>query len=342
MASLPPRADIDQLRRIAKDRLRAARDGDTDLRRWLAEAGPDVTLANAQCRLAREYGFRSWPELVLEVARRRVLDLHDAAALAAFIADHPDDSLDDMHQWSDHPLGASPLGYVAMARFDTTTGTWRDVPGAAASAHVLIATGAPVDGREGDPETPLITAASYGDADVAAVLIAAGADLDAVASDRGGGVPGGSALLHAAVFGMTDVVDVLVAAGARIRSIEEAAAAGDIGSWLDDDTPTESRLRALIMAADHQRLAVIDELVAAGTPVDREDDVFHRHPLRVAAANGRPDSVAALLAHGADSTAPDDSGRTPLDHCRAGRSSATAPDGHDAVETVLLAAITNR
>ena len=39
------------------------------------------------------------------------------------------------------------LGYVAMARFDTSTGTWRDVPGTAASAHVLIASGAPVDGR---------------------------------------------------------------------------------------------------------------------------------------------------------------------------------------------------
>ncbi len=342
MALLPPRADIDQLRRIAKERLRAARDGDTDRRRWLAEAGPDVTLATAQRRLAREYGFQSWPALQIEVERRRVLDLYDAEALAAFIADHPDAALDELRQWGDHPRGASPLGYVAMARFDTTTGTWRDVPGTAAAAHVLVTAGAPIDGREGDPETPLITAASYGDADVAAVLIAAGADLDAVASDRGGGVPGGSALLHAAVFGMTEVVDVLVAAGAEVRSVEEAAAAGDLGSWLDDDTPVERRLRALIMAVDHQRLAVIDELVEAGTPVDEADDVFHRHPLRLAAANGRPESVAALLAYGADPTASDDSGRTPLDLCRAGRSSVPSPERHDAVETILLAAIANR
>ena len=77
-------------------------------------------------------------------------------------------------------------------------------------------------------ETPLITAASYGDADVARELIAAGADLEALAAPDAGGVPGGTALLHAAVFGMTPVLDVLVAAGARIRGIEEAAAAGDL------------------------------------------------------------------------------------------------------------------
>jgi ankyrin repeat protein len=338
MASLPPRADVDQLRRIAKERLRAARDGEACARRWLLEAGPDLTLATAQRRLASEYGFRSWPVLQLEVARRRVLDLHDAGALAAFIAEHPNAAVDDLHQWSDHPIGASPLGYLAMARFDTTTGTWREITGTAAAAHVLIAAGAPVDGRDGDPETPLITAASYGDADVAAILIAAGADRDAVASDRGGGVPGGSALLHAAVFGMTEVVDVLIAAGARVRSIEEAAAAGDIEGWLHDDTPVQSRLRALIMAADHQRLAAIDDLAASGTPVDEADDAFHRHPLRLAAANGRPGSVAALLRLGADPNASDDSGLTPLDHCRAGRSNAAAPDGHDAVEAILLAA----
>ena len=188
--------------------------------------------------------------------------------------------------------GASPLGYVAMARFDTLTYTWRDVAGTGAMAHVLIAAGAPVDGVPGDSETPLITAASYGDADVAAVLIAAGADVDATASADSGGVPGGSALLHAAVFGMTDVVDVLVAAGARVRSIEEAAAAGDIARWLTADTPLQDRLRALIMAADHQRIDVIDTLVAAGTPVDEADEVFERtHSASPPPTDDRPASA---------------------------------------------------
>jgi ankyrin repeat protein len=75
----------------------------------------------------------------------------------------------------------------------------RRVPGAVAGA--LLAAGAPVDGPPGDRETPLITAASYGDAEVARVLIEAGADLEATAAPNAGGVPGGTALEHAAVFG---------------------------------------------------------------------------------------------------------------------------------------------
>lgn len=52
---------------------------------------------------------------------------------------------------------------------------------------------------------------------------------------------------------MTDIVDVLVASGARIRSIEEAAAAGDVTGWLTGETPLQARIRALVMAARPQR-----------------------------------------------------------------------------------------
>jgi ankyrin repeat protein len=332
---LPPRPDLDQLRRIAKDRLRAAREGDAEAISWIGVLGGGLTLASAQLRLARHYGFASWPALQLEVARRIVLDLHDAQALATFIAEHPTLATADLEQWQDHPQGASPLGYIAMARYDTATHTWHDVPGTGAAAHVLIAAGAPVDGQPGDSETPLITAASYGDADVAAVLIASGADLDATASEDGGGVPGGSALLHAAVFGMTDVLDLLVAAGARIRSIEEAAAIGDVSGWLTFETPIQARVRALVMAADHQRIAAIEALIGAGTPVDDEDELFGRHPLRLAAANGRPASVRSLLALGADPELGDANGLTPLDHCRRSRAYAIDPTGHNEVETLL-------
>jgi ankyrin repeat protein len=238
-----------------------------------------------------------------------------------------------MEHWRDHPRGAFPLDYVAMLRYDTSTGEWRDLPGTGAIAQALLDAGAPVNGRAGNRETPLITAASYGDADVAQVLIDAGADIDARASDDSGGVPGGTALLHAAVFGMTDVVDVLVAAGARIQGIEEAAAAGDVGGWLAE-APADARLRALVIAADHQRLDVIDQLVAAGTPVDATDEAFGGHPLRTAAGNGRPESVRRLLAHGADPNLRDEQGRTPLDLCQAGRRSDNRPE-RDEVEALL-------
>lgn len=271
-----------------------------------------------------------------EIERRRVLDLHDAEALAALIAADPDAATRPMRGWRDHPSGTSPLSYLAMARYDTAGRRWRDLEGTGACARVLIEAGAPVDSDAHDAESPLITAASYGDADVARVLIDAGARLDDLAASHAGGVPGGSALLHAAVFGMTAVLDVLVAAGARIRSIEEAAAAGEMAGWLRADVPEPARIRALVMAADHQRLDTIRELVAAGTPVDATDEVFGRHPLRLAAANGRPASLTLLLSLGADPHQADAEGRTPLDLCRAGRVTAPDPSGHDAVEALLL------
>ena len=324
MSPLPPRPDLDQLRRLAKDRLRVAR-----------RADPAATLHVAQLELAREHGFTSWAAMQLEVSRRRVLDLRNPAELAAFVERHPEAAVTDLTNWGDHPLGASPLAYVAMARYDTATGTWRDVEGTAAMAHVLIAAGAPVDGVPGDRETPLMTAASYGDAAVASVLIAAGADIDAVAADDAGGVPGGSALLHAAVFGMTDVLDVLVAGGARLRSLEEAAAAGVLDGWSVADADEQTRLRALVMAAHHERIHAIDALAAAGTPVDAEDAVFHRHPLRLAAAEGRAASVRRLLALGADPRRRDAHGMTPLDHCRHGRVHAPDPGRFDEIERLL-------
>ena len=93
--------------------------------------------------------------------------------------------------------------------------------------------------------------------------------------------------------------------------------------------------RALVMAADHQRLDVIDVLVAAGTPVDAVDPVWGGHPLRTAAMNGRPASVRRLLDLGADPDLhDDDEQRTPLDWCRHGRPSGGSP-GHDEVEAIL-------
>lgn len=179
-----------------------------------------------------------------------------------------------------------------------------------------------------------MTAASYGDLDVARVLIQAGADLDARAAPDAGGVPGGTALMHAAVFGMTDVVDLLAAAGGRSHGIESAAAVGDITGWLAFDTPVQARLRALTFAADHQRLAVIDQLIDADTPVDAVDEMFGRQALRLAAQDGRPRSVRRLLDHGADPRLWDEDGHTALDLCQPAYRYLSNP-GHDEVDAIL-------
>jgi len=342
MPTLPPRADVDQLRRRAKERLASARTGDIAARATFTTAGLPETLASAQLLLAREHGLPSWPALLLAIAHRRVLDLRDPTALAAFVREHPESATAELQPFCDHPRGASPLGYLAMARYDTTTKRWRDVDGTAAAAHVLLAAGAPVDGPPGAKETPLITAASYGDAALAAVLIAAGANVEARAAEDAGGVPGGTALLHAAVFGMTDVLDVLVAAGAKVGSFEEAAAAGELGDWLQADLDQQTLVRALVMASDHQRLAAIDRLIAHGVPVDAEDECYHRQPLRLAAANGRAQSVQALLDHGADPACADHLGRTPLALCLAARAVAADPAPFDKVAERLRRALDDR
>ncbi len=335
MPDLPARPDLEQPRRQAKELLRAAKSGDVRALARVRAVSDRLTLASAQLAIAREYGFPSWPKLKSEIERREILNGRDLERLGRLLADEPALATAAMEHWCDHGGGVAPLNYIAMIRFDSPRlGLPRDLPGTGQIATALLAAGAPADGQPGDDETPLMTAASYGDADVARALIAAGAELDATAAPNAGGVPGGSALLHAAVFGMTDVLDLLVVAGARIRSVEEAAAAGDISGWLTAETPFQVRVRALVMAADHQRLDVIDQLVDAGTPVDAVDEAFGRHALRTAAQHGRPRSVQRLLAHRADPDLHDEDGRTALELCRPEHRYLSHP-GHDEVEAIL-------
>jgi hypothetical protein len=139
------------------------------------------------------------------------------------------------------------------------------------------------------------------------------------------------AAYHAAVFGMTEVLDVLVAAGARIDSLEMAAAAGNITGWPLTRLTLQSRIRALVFAADHQRLEVIDQLVAAGTPVNEPDAEWGRLPLHTAAGNGLVASVRRLLTHGADPSVRDPQhNRTPLEESQRENSPA-----HREVEAIL-------
>ncbi len=300
MADLPARPDLDQLRHQAKDLLRAAQNGDPDAVARINAVSGRFILSSAQLALAREYGFASWAKLKLEVERRDILNSRDLSRLSRLLAEHPELATTKMEHWCDHK-SAGPVGYLAMLRFDhARLGLPSELPGTGAVAKALIDAGAPVDGYPGDFETPLITAASCGDAEVAKVLIDAGAEIDAISAPDSGGVPSGTAVDHAAVFGMTEVLDVLVAAGARISSLEMAAAAGDITGWPLARFTHQSRIRALVFAADHQRLDVIGQLIEAGTPVNEADAEWERLPLHTAAGNGRAASVRRLLAHGAD------------------------------------------
>jgi ankyrin repeat protein len=83
MPTLPAHPDLDQLRRQAKELLRAATAGDGPASERIDAVSEHRTLAGAQLALAREYGFESWPALKQEVdARSRSL----AETVDAFLA----------------------------------------------------------------------------------------------------------------------------------------------------------------------------------------------------------------------------------------------------------------
>jgi ankyrin repeat protein len=70
MTELPARPDLGQLRRQAKDLLRAARAGDPAAAARIGAVSDRVTLSAAQLAVARQYGFASWPRLKAEVDAR--------------------------------------------------------------------------------------------------------------------------------------------------------------------------------------------------------------------------------------------------------------------------------
>src|SRR5258708_22742192 len=71
MTALPGRPDLDQLRRQARELLRAAAASDEQALRRIGVVSQKQTLSAARLAVAREYGFPSWPKLRAEVLRRQ-------------------------------------------------------------------------------------------------------------------------------------------------------------------------------------------------------------------------------------------------------------------------------
>src|SRR5215469_10829527 len=80
MPALPGRPDLDQLRRQARELLRAAAADDEQALRRIRVVSQKHTLSSAQLAIAREYGFASWPKLRAEVLRRQAGSEPDASA----------------------------------------------------------------------------------------------------------------------------------------------------------------------------------------------------------------------------------------------------------------------
>ena len=70
MSELPGRPNLNQLRRQARELLRAAADGEPPALTRIRAVSGRISLPAAQLAVAREYGFASWPALHAEVERR--------------------------------------------------------------------------------------------------------------------------------------------------------------------------------------------------------------------------------------------------------------------------------
>jgi len=307
---LPEFPNLAQLRRQAKDLLRAARAGDTAAAGELSTFSDRVDLSAAQLTLARRYGLSSWPRLKHEVERKNAIHHGDAEGLRRLVRRFPALAFEPVSSCFESD---SALGYLGVARFHGLT----DHDRAGEIARVLLVAGGAVDGPADAAEPPLVTASSYGEVDMALALIAAGADLEAT----GFAVPGGTALTHAVEFGNTEVVDVLAAAGAVVHDITEAAGVGDLDGYDLSAISLSSRARAARAAAVCERVDVVDQLIASGVSVDADPDTGDpdgsRTLLHEAAYWGNPRSVERLVALGADPNRQDTEHRsTPLGWCR--------------------------
>lgn len=141
----------------------------------------------------------------------------------------------------------------------------------------LIGKGADVNLAQGDGMSALHWAAARDRGDMVAVLVKAGAGLEA------GTRIGGYTPLHvAAREGKTGSTRALLSAGAKVN------AASTVGT------------RPLHLAALAGDPAVVAALLAEGADVNAAEPAYGQTPLMLAAAQGRTDVVALLLRHGAN------------------------------------------
>jgi pectate lyase len=156
-----------------------------------------------------------------------------------------------------------------------------------ATAELLIAHGADVNAVAGTWRTPLGVAARTGSVNVAELMIAHGANVD--------GCEGHWTPLQEAAYYSKEMVELLIAKGANI----------DVGKWT-----------ALHSALDAERFDIVELLLTKGADVNIRDDKG-RTPLHIAswyAANKNPKVVELLLSKGADINAKDNKGKTVLSY----------------------------
>lgn len=127
----PVRPNLDQLKRQAKDLLRAIRRGDSSAAAELQKHHPErvepehAKLADAQLSLARNYGLPSWPRLVLACRMTDAIWRDDAEAVRELVLMHPrllhEDARGVIGNWG------PPMSYAANLGRDSIIEMLRDL-----------------------------------------------------------------------------------------------------------------------------------------------------------------------------------------------------------------------
>jgi ankyrin repeat protein len=301
--------NLDQLRKQAKELVRAARGGDADALRRLD--GREPILASAQLVLARENGYASWPALLAAVEANADAFVRAATAqrrgrAEAMLAARPEIERDPWarlvlgRSWEGDanapggPRGWAPLLYVCHSCFAS-----------AALARELLERGADANAffvNEYGRMPALYGAAGVvHDPELTQVLLAAGANPD-----------DGESLYHATEPGGVECLRVLLEHGAPTSETNALAHALDY----EDLEPVRLLLEA---GADPNEAALLAHavrrgrgpeflqlLVEHGARLDRpggetwRGDIPLRTPYQHAVIRGRDDQAETLAALGAD------------------------------------------
>jgi ankyrin repeat protein len=261
---LPDNPNLEWLRKQAKARLGELR-----------KSNPDAKLAEAQFRLAKQYGFSSWRALkqqvdsltleaqIIETARKG-----DVKRLAKLLDEHPD----KLH------LKVPP--YEASLLFPGAGS------GSVETVDLLLKRGLDVNYREhGDNTYAIHWVAAQGNLEMVRKLADAGGDVIGEGDDHGGGVIGWASCWE----GCDDdahgaVVDFLISRGASHHIFSAVA----------------------MNVADEVRRIVAADLAALNQRQSRNEN--HATPLHFAVKMKRPQMVELLLELGADPLSVDGAG----------------------------------
>lgn len=295
-STLPERASLEYLKKLAKERLQ-------DLRR----SNPNAKLADAQLAVAQDHGFSSWRALKVEIDKRRqpgsaalffaACTSGDVKALRGLLADDP-----------------------GLTRIDNPAGDypgWTGLHTAAQSGHLeavnlLLQHGADPNAREaGDNTYPLHWAAAHRHLEVVRALLDAGGDMHGIGDVHELDAIGWATFYHdpAREPGHNpEVAALLVERGAR-HHIFSAISLGDIElirkvvkqnpkAFERRTSRFEGKQTALHFAASLKRYGILDLLIELGADLEAEDQNGN-NALASAMMRGDQEAIRCLHAAGA-------------------------------------------